>query len=56
MTEIVRFNDSVIIIIPDISYLNGGMILGEIGNIHQFSPLQKAACICRSESVCISTW
>ena len=23
--------------VPDIGYINGGMILGEIGNIHRFS-------------------
>ncbi len=37
MTEIMRFNDSVIMTIPGIGYLNGGMILGEIGDIHRFS-------------------
>ena len=31
------FKDSVITTIPGISYANGGMILGEIGDIHQFS-------------------
>lgn len=29
--------DSVIMTIPGIGYINGGMILGEIGNIHRFS-------------------
>ena len=37
MTEIMQFNDSVIITIPGIGYVNGGMILGEIGDIHRFS-------------------
>jgi len=37
MTEIMKFNDSVIMTIPGIGYINGGMILGEIGNIHRFS-------------------
>ncbi len=37
MTEIMRFNDSVIMTIPGIGYLNGGIILGEIGDIHRFS-------------------
>ncbi len=32
-----RFNDSVIMTIPGIGYINGGMILGEIGDIHRFS-------------------
>ena len=32
-----KFNDSVIMTIPGIGYINGGMILGEIGNIHRFS-------------------
>ena len=33
MTDIIKFNDSVIMTIPGIGYINGGMILGEIGNI-----------------------
>ena len=37
MTEIIKFNDSVIMTIPGIGYINGGMILGEIGDIHLFS-------------------
>ena len=37
MTDIMKFNDSVIMTIPGIGYINGGMILGEIGNIHRFS-------------------
>jgi len=37
MTEIMKFNNSVIMTIPGIGYINGGMILGEIGNIHRFS-------------------
>jgi transposase len=37
MTEIMEFNDSVIMTIPGIGYINGGMILGEIGDIHRFS-------------------
>ena len=37
MTEIVKFHDSVIITIPGIGYINGGMILGEIGDVHRFS-------------------
>ena len=36
MTEIMKYNDSVIMTIPGISYINGGMILGEIGDIHRF--------------------
>ena len=36
MTNIMNFNDSVIMTIPGISYINGGMILGEIGDIHRF--------------------
>ena len=35
MTDIMKFNDSVIIPIPSIGYINGGMILGEIGDIIQ---------------------
>lgn len=41
MTEIMRFNDSVIMTIPGIGYLNGGMILDEIGDIHRFSTPKK---------------
>ena len=37
MTEIMKFNDSVIMTIPGIGCINGGMILGEIGDIHRFS-------------------
>lgn len=37
MTEIMKFNDSVLMTIPGIGYINGGMILGEIGDIHRFS-------------------
>ena len=37
MADIMKFNDSVIMTIPGIGYINGGMILGEIGNIHRFS-------------------
>lgn len=36
MTQIMKFNDSVIMTIPGIGYINGGMILGEIGDIHRF--------------------
>ncbi len=41
MTDIMKFNDSVIMTIPGIGYINGGMILGEIGNIHRFSNPNK---------------
>ena len=41
MTEIMKFNDSVIMTIPGIGYINGGMILGEIGDIHRFSSPNK---------------
>lgn len=41
MTGIMKFNDSVIMTIPGIGYINGGMILGEIGNIHRFSNPSK---------------
>ena len=30
MADIMKFNDSVIMTIPGIDYINGGMILGEI--------------------------
>ena len=41
MTEIMKYNDSVIMTIPGIGYINGGMILGEIGDIHRFSSPNK---------------
>ncbi|GAB1475511.1 hypothetical protein MASR2M70_03430 [Bacillota bacterium] len=31
-----KFNDSVLMTIPGIGYINGGMILGEIGDIRRF--------------------
>ena len=44
MTEIMLGLDSVIMTIPGIGYINGGMILGEIGDIHRFSkPFQLLA-------------
>ena len=44
MEEIMKFHDSVIMTIPGIGYINGGMILGEIGDIHRFkSPNQLLA-------------
>ena len=41
MTEIMKFNDYVLMTIPGIEYINGGMILGEIGDIHRFSNPNK---------------
>ena len=41
MTEIMKFSNSVIMTIPGIGYINGGMILGEIGDIHRFSSPSK---------------
>lgn len=41
MTEIMKYNDSVIMTIPGIGYINGGMILGEIGDINRFSSSSK---------------
>lgn len=37
MTDIMKYRNSVIMTIPGIGYVNGGMILGEIGDIHRFS-------------------
>ena len=37
MADIMKFNDSVLMTIPGIGYVNGGMILGEIGDIHRFA-------------------
>lgn len=41
MMVIMKFNDSVIMTIPDIRYINNGMIFGEIGDIHHFSNPNK---------------
>ena len=41
MAEIMRFHASVIMTIPGIAYINGGIILGEIGDIHRFSTPSK---------------
>lgn len=41
MTDIMKFYDSVIMTIPGIGYINGGMILGEIGDFHRFSNPSK---------------
>ena len=41
MTEIMKFHDSVIMTIPGIGYINGGIVLGEIGDIHRFSTPSK---------------
>ena len=41
MTDIMKFNDSIIMTIPSIGYINGGMILGEIGDVHRFSNPNK---------------
>ena len=36
ITDIMKYLDSFIMTIPGIGYINGGMILGEIGDIHRF--------------------
>lgn len=41
MKDVVTSLDSVIMTIPGIGYVNGGMILGEIGDIHRFSNPSK---------------
>ncbi len=41
MTEIMKFHGPVILTIPGMGYINGGMILGEIGDIHRFSSPSK---------------
>lgn len=52
MTEIMKFNDSVLMIIPGIGYINGKIILGEIGDIHRFSSSAKLlAFACLAPSV-----
>ena len=55
MTDIMQFNDSVLMTIPGIGYINGGMILGEIGDIHRFtSPGKLLAFAGLDPSVCQS--
>lgn len=41
MTDIVKSLDSVIMTIPGIGYINGGMILGEISDITRFTNPSK---------------
>lgn len=41
MTDIMKFNDSVIMTIPSIGYINGEIILCEIDDIHRFSTPNK---------------
>ena len=41
ITKIMNFHDSVIMTIPGIGYINDGIILDEIGNIHRFSISSK---------------
>ena len=41
MANLVTCLHSVIMTIPGIGFINGGMILGEIGDIHHFSELKK---------------
>ena len=41
MQEIMNFHDSVIMTIPGIGCINGGIILGEIGDIRRFSSPKK---------------
>lgn len=48
MESITPSLDSVIMTILGIGFINGGMILGEIGNITQFSKPHQTACIYRS--------
>jgi len=38
MTDIMKFNNPVIMTIPDIGHINGGMMLCEIDNIHWSPP------------------
>ena len=54
ITVIMKFNDSVIMTIPGIGYINGGMILGEIGNIHRFSSPCKLLAFMGLDPFCIS--
>lgn len=45
--DIVESIDSVIMTISGIGPINGGMILGEIGDINRFFKASQTACICR---------
>lgn len=55
MANIVTCLRSVIMTIPGIGSTSGGMILGEIGDIHRFSTPGKLLA-CRTGSVCLSVW
>lgn len=54
MTDIMKYLDSVIMTIPGIGYINGGMILGEIGDIHRFPGPKQLLAFAGLESFCIS--
>ena len=41
MTDIMKISESVIMTIPGIGYINGGMIIGEICDIHRFTNPSK---------------
>lgn len=41
MTKIMKFHDSFIMTVQGIGYIYGGIILGEIGDIHRFSSPSK---------------
>lgn len=56
MAETMKFHNSVIMTIPVLSYINDGMILGEIGNIHRFpGPSKLLAFAGLDTSVCQSS-
>ena len=56
MTDIMKFNESVIMAIPGIGYINGGMILGEIGNIHRFSSPGKLIAFAGLDPSVFQSW
>lgn len=51
-----KFNDSVIMTILGIGYINGGMILGETGDIQRFFNLNKLFVFAGLYPICISVW
>jgi transposase len=55
MANLVTCLHSVIMIIPGIGFINGGMILGEIGDT-PFLRAKETACVRRTGSIGSSVW
>lgn len=55
MTDTKKFNNTIIMIIPSIDYINGGMILSKIGNIQHFPTPNKMLAFTGHTPTVIST-